>query len=325
MKILITGTAGFIGYHLVRRFLNIGFEVIGIDCISDYYDINLKKSRLKKIENSNFLFFNLDISNKKDLDNLFKEHMPDYVINLAAQAGVRYSIENPYDYLSSNIIGFLNILEGCKTYNVKHLIYASSSSVYGANNNYPFKEDFDVTKPLSFYAATKVSNEAMAYSYSNIFKLKTTGLRFFTVYGPWGRPDMAYFIFTKNIMLEKPIKIFGNGNMLRDFTYIDDIINGITDLFLYYKDKDEKQKEIPWDIFNIGNNNPIDLKYFIEVIEKNVGKKAIKIYEDIKLGDVFGTAANIDKIAKYTNFEPKTNIEDGIKKFVLWYKSYYEK
>ena len=234
MKVLITGSAGFIGYHLTKKLLQIGHEIIGVDSFTNYYDIKLKKDRLNNIQEDNFSFYNIDISDKDKIITLFKKINPEYVINLAAQAGVRYSIENPYEYLSSNILGFLNILEGCKICNVKNLLYASSSSVYGSNETFPFKETDDVTKPLSFYAATKLSNEAMAYSYSNIFKLNTTGLRFFTVYGPWGRPDMAYYIFTKKIFAGESIKVFGRGQMLRDFTYIDDIIDGIISLISYY-------------------------------------------------------------------------------------------
>ena len=330
MKILITGCAGFIGYHLTKKLLQYDNYITGIDCLTDYYDISLKKARLQNIEHNNFVFYNLNISKKDTILELFNKVQPDYVINLAAQAGVRYSIENPYEYLSSNMLGFLNILEACKINKVKNLFYASSSSVYGSNNKFPFKETHDITKPLSFYASTKISNEVMAHSYSNIFKLNTIGLRFFTVYGPWGRPDMAYYIFTKKIIEGKPIQVFGNGKMLRDFTYIDDIVDGIISLISYYdkinqiKSPDNKLNEVPCNIFNIGNNKPIELNYFIKIIENYTGKKAIKEFVDIQPGDVYGTAADIQKLKKITNFSPRTNIENGIKKFIDWYKCFYK-
>jgi UDP-glucuronate 4-epimerase len=330
MKILITGCAGFIGYHLTKKLLEYHNEIIGIDCLTEYYDIGLKKARLERIENQNFVFYNLNISEKDKTLELFNKIKPDYVINLAAQAGVRFSIENPYEYLSSNMLGFLNILEACKINQVKTLFYASSSSVYGSNNKFPFKETDEVTKPLSFYASTKISNEVMAHSYSNIFKLNTVGLRFFTVYGPWGRPDMAYYIFTKKIIEGIPIQVFGNGKMLRDFTYIDDIVDGIISLISYY-DKlnlmnlsDCNLNEVPSSLFNIGNNKPIELSYFIKIIENYIGKKAIKEFVDIQPGDVFGTAADIQKLKKITNFSPRTNIENGIKKFIDWYNCFHK-
>lgn len=332
-KILITGAAGFIGFHLSKLLLDNDYEIIGIDNLNDYYDSKLKKDRLEILgKNNNFIFHKIDLKDKTEVDKIFESYKPDYVINLAAQAGVRYSLKNPYAYVDSNLIGFMNILEACRNYPVKHLIYASSSSVYGGNKVAPFSTSHNVDHPVSLYAATKKSNELMAHTYSHLYKIPTTGLRFFTVYGPWGRPDMAYFSFTKNIIEGKPIKVFNYGNMERDFTYIDDIVEGVYKLLDVIPkpnpDWDETKDDIstsfaPYKIYNIGNNQPVQLMKFINILEEKIGKKAEKIYMDMQPGDVLRTYADVSDLEKDIGFKPSTSIEEGLEKFVAWYKDYY--
>lgn len=332
MNILVTGAAGFIGFHLTKRLLALDNKVIGVDNINDYYDVILKNNRLKILEeNTDFIFHKMDLSNKEKLNQLFKDRTIDIVINLAAQAGVRYSIENPDSYVNSNLVGFVNILEVCRHNNVKHLIYASSSSVYGANTKIPFSTKDPVDHPVSLYAATKKSNELMAHTYSHLYNIPTTGLRFFTVYGPWGRPDMAYYSFTKNIIEEKTIKVFNNGDMRRDFTYIDDIVEGIVRLL----DKppvhnigwdranpDSSSSYAPYKIYNIGNNKPIKLMDFINTLEKLIGKKAKVEFLPMQPGDVKETYADIADLHADVGFHPSTTIEEGLAHFVNWYKKY---
>ncbi len=314
-KILVTGSAGFIGYHLCKSLLNDNYDVLGIDNINDYYDVNLKKSRLNELsKNKNFIFKKIDIIDKEKLSKSFKEFQPNIVVNLAAQAGVRYSIENPYAYMDSNLIGFLNIIELCRQLDTDGFIYASSSSVYGKNKKTPFSEEARVDSPMSLYAATKRSNELIAYSYSDLYKLKTTGLRFFTAYGPWGRPDMALFIFTKNILDKKPIDVFNNGNMKRDFTYIDDIISGIRSAI------DHNYK---CEIFNIGNNRSEKLLDMISIIEKELNIKSIINFKSIQKGDVIESYSDIGKSAKMLGYKPLTSINKGIPLFIEWYKNYF--
>ena len=333
MKILITGAAGFIGFQLSKLLLDNDYEVIGIDNLNDYYDPNLKKDRLEILgKNNNFIFHKIDLKDKTEVDKTFETYRPNYVINLAAQAGVRYSLKNPYAYVDSNLIGFMNILEACRNYPVKHLIYASSSSVYGGNKVAPFSTSHNVDHPVSLYAATKKSNELMAHTYSHLYKIPTTGLRFFTVYGPWGRPDMAYFSFTKNIIEGKPIKVFNYGNMERDFTYIDDIVEGVYKLLDVIPkpnpDWDETKDDIstsfaPYKIYNIGNNQPVQLMKFINILEEKIGKKAEKIHMDMQPGDVLRTYADVSDLEKDIGFKPSISIEEGLEKFVAWYKDYY--
>ena len=332
LKILITGAAGFIGFHLSALLLDKDFQVIGIDNLNDYYDPKLKKDRLALLKRNNkFIFHKVDLKDKPALDDIFKTYKPTHVINLAAQAGVRYSIENPYAYVDSNLIGFMNILEACRNYPVKHLLYASSSSVYGGNKVAPFSTNHNVDHPVSLYAATKKSNELMAHTYSNLYGIPTTGLRFFTVYGPFGRPDMAYFSFTKDIIAGKPIKVFNHGKMERDFTYVADIVEAIFKLVekapVANKDWDESKDDIstsfaPYKIYNIGNNSPIQLMRFINALESALGKEAEKVYTDMQLGDVLRTYADVSNLERDINFKPSTSIEEGLKKFVDWYKEY---
>ena len=332
MKILVTGVAGFIGFHLTRHLINAKKNVVGLDNLNHYYDIELKKARLSNLKKMGLIFFKIDIFKKKILEKFLLKNKFDVIIHLAAQAGVRHSIENPQSYLDSNIVGFFNILEGCRQTNIKHLIYASSSSVYGGNVTIPFDEKQNVDCPQNFYAASKKTNELMSYSYSQLFKIPCTGLRFFTVYGPWGRPDMAYFKFVKKIFEGKPIEIYNNGNMFRDFTYIDDIIDGIIKLLdkgapqISLDDNSSKslKQNVPWEIFNIGNNKVVSLDKFVEVIENEVGKKAIKKYLGMQMGDMPITSANIEKIKSYTGFNPKTSIEEGLSHFINWYKDFYK-
>ena len=333
-KILITGAAGFIGFHLSKKLCESGWDVSGLDNLNDYYDVNLKKDRLNiLIPSKNFTLHKMDLSDREAVKKLFAEEKFDYVVNLAAQAGVRYSLINPYSYIDSNISGFLNILEGCRHNPVKHLIYASSSSVYGANTRMPFSVHDNVDHPVSLYAATKKANELMAHSYSNLYKISTTGLRFFTVYGPWGRPDMALFIFTKNIVEGKPIDIFNNGKMKRDFTYVDDIVDGIIKLLPETPEPnpdwngdspDSATSFAPYKLYNIGNNQPVELMKFIEVIEDNIGRKAIRNYMPMQPGDVPATYADVDDLMNAVGFKPSTSIEDGISRFIKWYKEYYK-
>ena len=332
-KILVTGSAGFIGFHLCKKLLDNGREVIGLDNINDYYDVTLKESRLKQIEKrENFKFIKLDIVEKDSVASLFSNEKFDLVVNLAAQAGVRFSLTHPRPYIDSNIVGFLNILEGCRHNKVKHLIYASSSSVYGANTKMPFSVHHNVDHPMSLYAATKKANELMAHTYSSLYELPSTGLRFFTVYGPWGRPDMALFLFTKAILNEKPIDIFNYGNMKRDFTYIDDIVEGVVRIIDKIPEPDPGWKGdnpdistsyAPYKLYNIGNNNAVELNHFLEVLESCLGKKAKKNLLPIQLGDVPATYADVDDLKNDVGFKPSTSVEDGIKKFVEWYLGYY--
>ncbi|MGL5378778.1 NAD-dependent epimerase [Clostridium sp.] len=330
--ILITGIAGFIGFHLGKLLAEKGYEIIGIDNLNDYYDVNLKNSRLENLSKyENITFYKIDIEDKESVDRLFEKYKFDYVINLAAQAGVRYSLINPYAYIDSNISGFMNILEACRNNPVKHLIYASSSSVYGGNLKVPFSTNDNVDHPVSLYAATKKTNELMAHTYSHLYNVPTTGLRFFTVYGPWGRPDMAYFSFTENIINGKEIKVFNNGNMERDFTYIDDITESIYKLIpLAPKANDKWTGEdgistsfAPYKIYNIGNSNPVKLESFINVIEENLGIEAKKVYMEMQDGDVKRTYADTSDLEEKINFKPEIKIEEGIKNFVKWYRRYY--
>jgi len=319
--IFVTGCAGFIGFHLTKRLLDEGFNVLGIDNMNDYYDPSLKYDRLKIImQYPYFRFVEGSIENMELLENLFSQYDLDTVVNLAAQAGVRYSLKNPHKYIQSNVVGFVNILECCKKHKIPHLIYASSSSVYGNNKNVPFSVTDRVDYPISLYAATKRANELMAYTYSHLYNLPTTGLRFFTVYGPWGRPDMALFKFANAIMKQQPIEIYNYGNMKRDFTYIDDVTESI--LRLIYRGP---STESPYKIYNIGNNQPVQLNYFIQVLEEHLGKKAIKKLLPMQPGDVPETFADIDELVKDINYKPKVSIEEGIKRFVEWYKDYYKK
>lgn len=338
MTILITGTAGFIGYHLTARLIREGFNVIGVDNINAYYDINLKYSRLNnlgtpssEISNSkfvqsnfysNFTFIKIDLANKSDVFSLFKKIKPDIVCHLAAQAGVRYSFENPDTYIHSNITATLNILEACRFYPVKHLLYASSSSVYGFNKKIPFNEQDNVDFPVSLYAATKKSNELMAFTYAHLFNIPSTGLRFFTVYGPWGRPDMALFKFTHNILNGKPIEVYNNGEMYRDFTYIDDIIESVYRL-LNLPPSPTENIPVPYTIYNIGNGSPVKLLDFIKTIEEELSITAEKVFLPLQPGDVVATYADTSKLYETIKFKPQTNIKKGIKAFIDWYKSYY--
>ena len=320
MKVLITGCAGFIGFHLSKKLLDLNFIIHGIDNLNTYYDINLKKNRLSILKKyKKFNFKKIDISNFKVLESNFKLNKYDIVVNLAAQAGVRFSIDNPRSYLNSNIIGFFNILELSKNYKIKHLLFASTSSVYGDNKSFPLKEEFNTDKPLNFYAASKKSNEVMAYSYSNIHKIKITGLRFFTVYGEFGRPDMALFKFTKSIKNAKSLKLFNKGNHIRDFTYIDDVTESIVKLI-----KKPSNNKIPFQIFNIGSNNPKKLKEFLRIIEQILKKKSKQILLPLQKGDIHKTHADNNKLYKKINFLPKTTINNGIKKFINWYRKYYD-
>ncbi|MCQ2485858.1 MAG: NAD-dependent epimerase [Clostridia bacterium] len=322
-KILVTGAAGFIGFHLSRRLLSQGVTVVGFDNINDYYDVNLKYARLKILEQfDNFSFIKGDLSDKSAIDKLFSENKFDIVVNLAAQAGVRYSIENPQAYIDSNVIGFFNILEACRHNPVEHLLYASSSSVYGNQKKTPFSTDDDVSKPISLYAATKKSNELMAYTYSHLYKIPTTGLRFFTVYGPFGRPDMAYFGFTNKIMNGEKIKIFNNGDMYRDFTYVDDIVKGIENMLCNPPEADENGDRAT--VYNIGNNSPEKLMYFIETLEKHLGRTAEKEFLPMQAGDVYQTYADVTPLIEKFGFKPSTSIDEGLGRFVEWYKNYYK-
>ena len=344
MKILITGTAGFIGFHLAEKLLLKGHSVVGIDQVNDYYDINLKYDRLKysgiditkemiegvnSLKHKDYKFYKCSLEDKKSLDGIFEKEKPNAVCNLAAQAGVRYSIENPDAYIQSNIIGFQNIIEACRNYNIKNFSYASSSSVYGGNEDLPFSEDDNVDNPISLYAATKKSNELVAFTYSHLFKISTTGLRFFTVYGPWGRPDMALFLFVKALTRGNSIDVFNHGNMLRDFTYIDDIIEGVINV-IENPAKAPKNKRkanptcAPYEIFNIGNNNPVKLMDFISSIEKKLGKNFTINFKELQPGDVPATYANMNKLKNAFNFKPSTSIDDGISKFIDWYLRYYK-
>ena len=321
MTTLITGIAGFIGSHLARNLLIRGDKILGIDNISDYYDVNLKYDRLNSLKSyKNFIFEKIDISNYSDLEKIIKKYKVSKICHLAAQAGVRYSLEAPMEYIKSNIVGHLNMLEICRNYEIRNIVYASSSSVYGGNTKVPFSISDRVDTPVSLYAATKRSDELMSYTYNHLYGINTIGLRFFTVYGPWGRPDMATWIFTKKIINEEPIQVFNNGNMERDFTYIDDIINGTISILDSCKDDNNESFS---KVYNIGNNKPENLLNFISLIEENLGKKAIKIMKPIQKGDVPNTYADIKDIQADYNFTPKTKLAEGIPMFIEWFKSYH--
>jgi UDP-glucuronate 4-epimerase len=331
-KTLVTGAAGFIGYHLSKKLLDLGDEVCGVDNLNDYYDVDLKKARLKQLDHPLFSFERMDLSDRKSVEDLFERVQFDCVVNLAAQAGVRYSLVNPHAYVESNVAGFLNVLEGCRKSGVKHLVFASSSSVYGANTRMPFSVHDNVDHPVSLYAATKKTNELMAHAYASLYGLPTTGLRFFTVYGPWGRPDMAYFIFTRAILEGTPIKVFNEGNMKRDFSYIDDIIEGVMRIMEKVPRQDPGWDAMnpdpatsfaPYRLYNIGNNSPVELVRFIEVLEDCLGKKALKQLLPMQPGDVSATYADVDDLMNAVDFRPSTPIETGIENFVNWYREYY--
>jgi UDP-glucuronate 4-epimerase len=351
MKILVTGAAGFIGFHLVQRLLKEGFQVVGLDNVNSYYDVNLKYARLaetgiyavdetnhtggknrqykeisfgdiiQSVTYSDYRFIRLNLEDKSEINQLFSTEKFDYVVNLAAQAGVRYSIENPDAYIQSNIVGFLNILEACRNYPVKHLVYASSSSVYGTNSKVPFSEDDRVDYPVSIYAATKKANELMAYTYSHLYKFSTTGLRFFTVYGPWGRPDMSPILFADAITHENPVKVFNNGEMKRDFTYIDDIVEGV--IRLIDKAPTDGQEHPYYALFNIGNSQPINLMDFIQIVEQLIGKRAKLEMYSMQPGDVEITYADTTRLAQWINYQPSTSLKNGLLSFVAWYNHFY--
>lgn len=333
MQILVTGAAGFIGFHLSDKLLNQGHQVIGIDSMNDYYDVTLKENRLAKLtDRDKFSFHKIDLADRDGIEQLFDRYQFESVINLGAQAGVRYSLQNPRAYLDSNITGFGNILEGCRHHKIEHLVYASSSSVYGANTKIPFSVHDNVDRPISLYAATKKANELMAHTYSHLYELPTTGLRFFTVYGPWGRPDMAPMLFTKAILAGKPIDVFNYGKMQRDFTYVDDIVEGVIKVMHKIptpnqnwsgSDADPVSSKAPYRIYNIGNNQPIELMYFIEVLEKCLGIEAQKNILPIQPGDVPITYADVSDLINDVGFKPDTSIEVGVERFVDWYRDYY--
>ena len=348
MKGLITGAAGFIGFHLINRLIERGDEVVGIDNINDYYDVNVKYGRLKNqginIENiaygssvvsekhSNYKFIKINLEDRKNINKLFKEEKFDYTMNLAGQAGVRYSLVNPYAYIESNVMGFMNLLEAAKQTGVKHFVYASSSSVYGLNEKMPFSTHDNVDHPISIYAATKKANELMAHTYSHLYNLPTTGLRFFTVYGTWGRPDMALFLFAKAMFENKPINVFNNGDMVRDFTYVDDIVEGVVRVIGHIPagnpkwdamNPDPSSARAPYKIYNIGNNNPIKLMDYIEALEEAIGKKAVKNLLPMQPGDVRGTWADVSDLVEDLGYKPNTSVKEGVRRFVDWYKEFY--
>jgi len=334
MKILVTGTAGFIGNTLALRLLARGDEVIGIDNLNDYYDVTLKQARLARVkDHKNFTDVRINIEDRAAMEATFKKHQPHKVVNLAAQAGVRYSLENPHAYIESNILGFTNILEGCRHNGVEHLVYASSSSVYGSHTHMPFSVHHNVDHPVSLYAATKKANELMAHTYAHLYRLPTTGLRFFTVYGPWGRPDMALFMFTKNILAGKPIDVFNHGKHKRDFTYIDDIVEGVIRTLdnvakpnpAWSSDApDSATSNAPYRLYNIGNNQPVELMKYIETLENCLGKKAQYNFLPLQPGDVPATYADIEALEKDVGYKPATTIESGIQRFVDWYRGFYK-
>ncbi len=345
MKILVTGTAGFIGFHVAKYLLARGDEVIGLDSVNDYYDVTLKEARLAELEKqasgatsdesrttNRYKFLKLDLADQEGINRMFSEEKPERVIHLAAQAGVRYSLTHPHSYIQSNLVGFTNILEGCRHHGVEHLTYASSSSVYGANTKMPFSIHQNVDHPVSLYAASKKANELMAHTYSHLYRLPTTGLRFFTVYGPWGRPDMALFLFTKAILEGRPIDVFNHGKMRRDFTFIDDIVEGVVRTSDHVAepnpdwsgdDSDPGTSSAPYRIYNIGNNQPVELMRLIEVLEDNLGKKAEKNLLPMQPGDVPATYADVDDLMNDVGFKPATPIEEGVRRFVEWYREFY--
>lgn len=334
MKVLVTGSAGFIGFSLARHLLKRGDEVIGFDNLNDYYDVALKKARVDRLQqHEGYTDVLGNLEDAELLNQVFAQHKPERVVNLAAQAGVRYSLENPQAYVSSNLVGFVNILEACRHHEIEHLVYASSSSVYGANTKMPFSEHSNVDHPLSLYAASKKSNELMAHTYSNLFELPTTGLRFFTVYGPWGRPDMALFLFTRAILNDEPIDVFNHGKHQRDFTYIDDIIEGVVRVLDQVatpnddwdgKNPDPATSSAPYRLYNIGSNNPVQLNRYIEVIESCLGKTAEKNFLPMQPGDVPTTYADVDSLFKAVGYKPETSVEEGVTRFVAWYRSYFK-
>lgn len=333
MKYLVTGAAGFIGFYVSQRLCEAGHEVVGIDNLNDYYDVNLKQARLKVLDNlSSFTFTELDLADRESVAALFEKEKFNRVIHLAAQAGVRYSIDNPMAYADSNLIGHLTILEGCRHNNVEHLVYASSSSVYGLNNKVPFSTSDSVDHPISLYAATKKSNELMSHTYSHLYDIPTTGLRFFTVYGPWGRPDMALFKFTKAIVEGKPIDVYNKGDMRRDFTYIDDIVEGIIRIQAVIPEKDNSwtveagnaaTSSAPYSVYNIGNGNPVKLMEFVESLEKSLGIEANKNFMGMQPGDVYQTYADVESLFDATGYKPTMSVPEGVENFVQWYKSFY--
>ena len=333
MKILVTGAAGFIGMHTARHLLDRGDEVIGLDNLNDYYDPSLKKARLKQlVPDKRFRFVKMNLEDREAMDSLFSEELFDRVVHLAAQAGVRYSLTNPHAYVDSNLVGFINILEGCRQHGIEHLVFASSSSVYGANTKMPFSVHHNVDHPVSLYAATKKAGELMAHAYAHLYSLPTTGLRFFTVYGPWGRPDMALFLFTKAILEGVPIDVFNHGKMRRDFTYIDDIVEGVLRTCdriaepdpSWTSDKpDSASSNAPYRLYNIGNNTPVELLRLIEILENELGRKAKMNLLPIQPGDVLATCANVDDLQRHVGYSPSTSIEEGVKQFVAWYRSHY--
>ena len=333
--IIVTGSAGFIGSAVSTKLLERGDSIVGIDNHNDYYDPKIKDSRLEKLKRySNYKHYKIDLSDRQSLDKVFKKHKIQKVVNLAAQAGVRYSMENPLAYINSNIVGFANILENCRHHKVEHLVYASTSSVYGANTKMPFSEHDSANHPLSVYAASKKSNELMAHTYSHLYQLPTTGLRFFTVYGPWGRPDMALFKFTKNILEEKPIDVFNHGKHTRDFTYINDIVEGVikaldnsatSNIKWNSNQPDPATSKAPWCVYNIGNNKPVQLMDYIDALEKTLGKKAKINFLPLQPGDVPDTYANVDNLNKKFSYKPSTSVIEGVSNFVKWYKDYYQK
>ena len=327
---LVTGAAGFIGFHVARQLLSRGDRVVGVDNLNDYYEVALKEGRLKQLDHDSFRFLRLGVEDRSGVENLFQEESFDVVIHLAAQAGVRYSLENPSAYIDSNLVGFGNMLEACRQQSIQHLVYASSSSVYGANKQMPFSTEQSVDHPLSLYAATKKANELMAHTYSHLYDLPTTGLRFFTVYGPWGRPDMATFLFTKAILDGKPIRVFNDGKMKRDFTYIDDIVEGVVRVADRIPERDPDcagdtpdRSPAPYRVYNIGNSEPVELLRFIEVIEESLGIQARKELLPMQPGDVPATFADVSPLQRDVGFQPNTPIEVGVAEFVKWYREYY--
>lgn len=333
MTVLVTGTAGFIGYHLAMRLLADGHEVIGIDNVNDYYDVSLKEARRANLAEKGHVFYREDLANGEVVRRIFAEHKPTHVVNLAAQAGVRHSLTQPHTYVASNVTGFLNILEACRHEGIEHLLYASSSSVYGLNRTMPFSTKHPVDHPVSLYAATKKSNEMMAHAYSHLFGIPTTGLRFFTVYGPWGRPDMALFLFTKAILAGKPINVFNYGDMERDFTYVDDVVEGIVRLLDKAPQPDPEwvgtapavpvESSAPFRVFNIGNHTPVQLMDMIGIVEKCLGQEAEKNFMPMQPGDVRSTSADVSGLLETVGWQPSTPLDVGIKRFVDWYKAYY--
>jgi len=331
---LVTGCAGFIGFHLSRRLIAEGRQVLGLDNLNEYYDVNLKRARLKQLTNAvNFRFVQMDLADRQGVAQLFRDEQFDQVVNLAAQAGVRYSLTNPHAYIDANLVGFTNVLEGCRHHGVQHLVFASSSSVYGANTRMPFSVHHNVDHPVSLYAATKKANELMAHVYAHLYRLPCTGLRFFTVYGPWGRPDMALFLFTKAILEDKPIEVYNHGRMRRDFTYIDDVVEGVVRVMEKIPqpspkwssdDPDPGLSSAPYRVYNIGNSNPVELTEFIAVLEKKLGKPARKTLLPLQQGDVPATYADVSDLDRDVGFKPTTSVEVGIGRFVDWYREYYK-